>query len=140
MPLSVDIDVAAALRGLNESVDVSGDNISADKISRVRIDRFRQNVEYMPAKYDLLNALDVSRMADFVVLVLSAQIEVEEQGELLLRSIEGQGISNVIAVVQVCGLSTELFFFFLAYLHLLTLLFLNRASIKSTHPRNGRRL
>ena len=139
MPLSVDIDVAAALRGLNESVDVSGD-ISADKISRVRIDRFRQNVEYMPAKYDLLNALDVSRMADFVVLVLSAQIEVEEQGELLLRSIEGQGISNVIAVVQVCGLSTELFFFFLAYLHLLTLLFLNRASIKSTHPRNGRRL
>lgn len=140
MPLSVDIDVAATLRGLNESVDVSGDNISADKISRVRIDRFRQNVEYMPAKYDLLNALDVSRMADFVVLVLSAQIEVEEQGELLLRSIEGQGISNVIAVVQVCGLSTELFFFFLAYLHLLTLLFLNRASIKSTHPRNGRRL
>lgn len=140
MPLSVDIDVAAALRGLNESVDVSGDNISADKISRVRIDRFRQNVEYMPAKYDLLNALDVSRMADFVVLVLSAQIEVEEQGELLLRSIEGQGISNVIAVVQVCGLSTEPFFFFLAYLHLLTLLFLNRASIKSTHPRNGRRL
>ena len=112
MPLSVDIDVAATLRGLNESVDVSGDNISADKISRVRIDRFRQNVEYMPAKYDLLNALDVSRMADFVVLVLSAQIEVEEQGELLLRSIEGQGISNVIAVVQVCGLSTELFFFF----------------------------
>lgn len=137
MPLSVDIDVAAALRGLNESVDVSGDNISADKISRVRIDRFRQNVEYMPAKYDLLNALDVSRMADFVVLVLSAQIEVEEQGELLLKSIEGQGISNVIAVVQVCGLSTEIF---LAYLHLLTLLFLNRASIKSTHPRNGRRL
>ena len=138
MPLSVDIDVAAALRGLNESVDVSGDNISADKISRVRIDRFRQNVEYMPAKYDLLNALDVSRMADFVVLVLSAQIEVEEQGELLLRSIEGQGISNVIAVVQVCSSSSGILWFMVP--HLLTPLFLNRASIKSTHPRNGRRL
>lgn len=107
MPLTVDVDVAAALRGLNESVDVSGD-ISADKVSRVRIDRFRQSVEYMPAKYDLLNALDVSRMGDFVVLVLSAQVEVEEQGELLLRSIEGQGISNVIAVVQVCALSSGL--------------------------------
>ena len=137
MPLSVDIDVAAALRGLNESVDVSGD-ISADKISRVRIDRFRQNVEYMPAKYDLLNALDVSRMADFVVLVLSAQVEVEEQGELLLRSIEGQGISNVIAVVQVCSSSSGILWFMVP--HLLTPLFLNRASIKSTHPRNGRRL
>jgi pre-rRNA-processing protein TSR1 len=41
-------------------------------------------------------------MADFVVVAVSAQVEVEEQGELLLRSIEGQGISNVVAIVQVC--------------------------------------
>lgn len=105
VPLSVDIDVAAALRMLNESVDVSGPDVSGDGLSRVRIDRFRQSLEYIPAKYDVVNALDVSRMGDFVVLVLSAEIEVEEQGELILRAIEGQGISNVMAVVQVCGLA-----------------------------------
>ena len=55
----------------------------------------------MPTKYDLMDALDVCRMADFVVLVLSAEVEVDEEGELLLRSIESQGISNVIAVTQV---------------------------------------
>ncbi|PYI07645.1 DUF663-domain-containing protein [Aspergillus sclerotiicarbonarius CBS 121057] len=99
VPLSVDIDVAAIIRALNESVDVSAE-ISPDAATRVRVDRFRQTLQYIPAKYDLMNALDVCRMADFVVLALSAQVEVEEQGELLLRSIEGQGISNVIAVVQ----------------------------------------
>lgn len=102
VPLSVDVDVAAALRLLNESVDVSGSDVSGDGLSRFRIDRFRQSVQYIPAKYDVVNALDVSRMGDFVVLVLSAEVEVEEQGELILRAIEGQGISNVVAVVQVC--------------------------------------
>ncbi|OJJ58977.1 hypothetical protein ASPSYDRAFT_89700 [Aspergillus sydowii CBS 593.65] len=99
VPLSVDIDIAAIIKALNQSVDISGD-ASADTISRVRVDRFRQNIQYIPAKYDLMSALDACRMADFVVVAVSAQVEVEEQGELLLRSIEGQGISNVVAVVQ----------------------------------------
>lgn len=100
VPLSVDIDTAATIKSLNESVDVSSD-VSADTLSRVRIDRFRQNLQYIPAKYDLMSALDACRMADFVVLAISAHVEVEEQGEMLLRSIEGQGISNVVAMVQV---------------------------------------
>lgn len=100
VPLSADIDVAAIIRSLNESVDVSCE-VSHDTISRVRIDRFRQSVQYIPAKFDLMNALDVCRMADFVVVALSSEVEVQEQGELILRSIEGQGISNVLAVVQV---------------------------------------
>ncbi|KAL2829351.1 hypothetical protein BJY01DRAFT_125001 [Aspergillus pseudoustus] len=103
VPLSVDVDTAAIVRALNESVDVSS-NGALDTNSRVRVDRFRQNLQYIPAKYDLMSALDACRMADFVVVAVSAQVEVEEQGELLLRSIEGQGISNVIAMVQ--GLDT----------------------------------
>ncbi|GAB1204923.1 hypothetical protein APSETT445_003587 [Aspergillus pseudonomiae] len=99
VPLSADVNVAAIIQSLNESVEVSCD-VSPDTLSRVRIDRFRQSVQYIPAKYDLMNALDVCRMADFVVLALSSEVEVQEQGELILRSIEGQGISNVLAVVQ----------------------------------------
>ncbi|KAL4820198.1 hypothetical protein BDW67DRAFT_114269 [Aspergillus spinulosporus] len=99
VPLSMDIDTTAIIRALNESVDVTSD-VFPETISRVRIDRFRQNLQYIPAKYDLMSALDACRLADFVVLATSAHLEVEEQGELLLRSIEGQGVSNVIAVVQ----------------------------------------
>ncbi|KAL4741547.1 hypothetical protein BDV11DRAFT_182873 [Aspergillus similis] len=99
VPLSIDIDTTAIIKALNESVDVTSD-VFPETISRVRVDRFRQNLQYIPAKYDLMSALDACRMADFVVFAISAHLEVEEQGELLLRSIEGQGVSNVIAVVQ----------------------------------------
>ncbi|KAF9893658.1 hypothetical protein FE257_009826 [Aspergillus nanangensis] len=99
VPLSADVDVTSVIQSLNDSVDVSA-AVSVDNITRVKIDRFRQSLQYIPAKYDLMSALDVCRLADFVVLVLSAEVEVDEQGELLLRSIEGQGISNVVTVVQ----------------------------------------
>lgn len=100
VPLSTDIDVMSAIRSLNDSVDAPTD-VSDIGVTRVRIDRFRQTVSYIPARYDLINALDVCRLADFVVLVLSSEVEVEEQGEALLKSIESQGISNVLTVVQV---------------------------------------
>ena len=114
VPICPDIDVASAVRSMNQSVDVAGDSCEGAK--RVRIDRFRQNVLYLPARYDLTSALDVCRVADFVVIVLSAEIEVEEEGELLLRSIEGQGISNIIAVMQVFYISFPFFSFFLFFL------------------------
>ncbi|KAJ5549966.1 hypothetical protein N7461_004664 [Penicillium sp. DV-2018c] len=99
VPLSADIDTAAAINSINESVDVLT-AVSPDGPTRVRIDRFRQSVQYAPAKYDMMSALDMCRMADFVVLVLSSEVEVDEQGEMLLRAIQGQGISNVLTVVQ----------------------------------------
>ncbi|KAK4860731.1 hypothetical protein LT330_004462 [Penicillium expansum] len=99
VPLSADVDAAAAIASINESVDVLTD-VSPDGPTRVRIERFRQSVQYVPAKYDLMSALDVCRMADFVILVMSSEVEVDEEGEMLLRSIQGQGISNVLTVVQ----------------------------------------
>jgi pre-rRNA-processing protein TSR1 len=93
-------DPQAAIRQLNESVDVDNQSVDDDRL-HVRVERFKQNVIYMLVKGSFLRALDTCRLADFVVLVLSAQEEVDEDGELLLKSIGGQGISNVYAVVQV---------------------------------------
>lgn len=99
VPLSEKIDLAAVIRSLNESVDMTQD-VNNDGLSRVRIDRFKQNLVYIPSKYDLMNALDVCRVADFVVVVLPTDVEVSDEGEILLRSIESQGISNVLVVAQ----------------------------------------
>jgi pre-rRNA-processing protein TSR1 len=100
VPLSAAIDTWSAIRGLNDSVDALND-VSPDGISRVRIDRFRQNVMYIPANYELINALDICRVADFVVFILPTQEEVDEEGETLLRAIESQGVSNIIVIAQV---------------------------------------
>lgn len=99
VPLSADVDALAAIRQLNDSVDIPDDPSQRD-IIRVKVDRFKSNVMYIPAKPGLVSGLDICQLADFVLLILSADQEVDEAGQVLLKSIEGQGISNVLAMVQ----------------------------------------
>lgn len=117
IPLSDKVDTKAAIRQLNQSVDAPEPNIHGC-LSRVRFDRFKQNVMYIIANLDLMSALDACRLADFVVFVLPASDELEEIGQLLLRSIEGQGVSNVLVVVQVClNTFSQAFTFLLRLIH-----------------------
>ncbi|PGH12826.1 hypothetical protein AJ79_04050 [Helicocarpus griseus UAMH5409] len=99
IPLSDTVDPHAAVKSLNESLDVPETDVQGP-MCRVRIDRFKQNVLYIPTKRDLVSALDTCRLADFVIFILPAEDTLDEATELMLRSIEGQGISNVLVVVQ----------------------------------------
>ncbi|KAL2265371.1 hypothetical protein VTJ83DRAFT_6471 [Remersonia thermophila] len=98
IPLCADADAAAAIRHLNASLDIEAD--VSDRCFRVPVDRFKQKLQYVPLRRDLTACLDAARVADFIVLVLSAEVEVDELGELILRSIESQGMSNLFTVVQ----------------------------------------
>ncbi|EZF30609.1 hypothetical protein H109_04182 [Trichophyton interdigitale MR816] len=100
IPVSEGVDLDAAVLQLNQSVDVP-DSESYSGICRVRIDRFKQSITYIPATRDLISALDVCRLADFVVFVVSSDAEaLDETAQVLLKAVEGQGISNVMALVQ----------------------------------------
>ena len=98
VPLCEDCDTAAAIRSLNGSVDIESE--VHDAPFRVSVDRFKQKLQYIPLKRDLSACLDAARVADFVVLVLSAEQEVDDLGELILRSVESQGLSTLFTVVQ----------------------------------------
>ncbi|PGH23506.1 hypothetical protein AJ80_02460 [Polytolypa hystricis UAMH7299] len=99
IPLAESVDVQSAIRLLGQSVEIAESDIQ-DGIHRVRIDRFKQSVMYIPTQMDLISALDACRLADFVVFVLPPTEDLGEDAQHLLRSVEGQGISNVLAVVQ----------------------------------------
>lgn len=99
IPLSRDAHVLNAIRALNQSVEVS-DSASETLPLRVKIDRFRRNLLYLSSKLDLLSALDICQIADWVVLVLSPGQIFGDFEDQLLRAIGAQGISNVMAVVQ----------------------------------------
>ena len=96
VPLCEQVSVVEAIRSLNASVEAQrpadGDYTS--------IERFKQRIQYMPVARDLLRAMDACRIADFVVFVLSCHEEVDEYGELVLRAVESQGLSNTFAVAQ----------------------------------------
>jgi pre-rRNA-processing protein TSR1 len=98
IPLCDDVDATTAIRSLNGSIDIEVE--VQDTPFRVPVDRFKQKLQYMPVKRDLTACLDAARVADFVVLILSAEEEVDQLGELILRSIESQGLSTVFTVVQ----------------------------------------
>ncbi|KAK0705208.1 hypothetical protein B0H67DRAFT_557861 [Lasiosphaeris hirsuta] len=98
IPLCADTDTAAAIRDLNACVDV--DTEVQDSCFRISVDRFKQKLQYIPLKRDFNACVDAARVADFVILVLSAEEEVDDLGELIIRSIESQGLTTLFTVVQ----------------------------------------
>ncbi|CAF9927043.1 MAG: hypothetical protein HETSPECPRED_006491 [Heterodermia speciosa] len=95
VPLSQDVDARDAITKLHYDMDVS--TISP---TRIRVEKFKQSIEYVPVTFDLPHALEGCRVADFVILVLSSTEDVDEQGELMLKAIESQGVSNTLTTVQ----------------------------------------
>lgn len=99
IPLCEDNNSRLAVQKLNQEVGIRSEIFTTGPY-RVRVDRFKQNITYVPVSRDLLSALDACRVADFVILLLSPTQDAGEEGELLLRAIEGQGVSNVLTMVQ----------------------------------------
>ncbi|KAF5006755.1 hypothetical protein FDECE_6877 [Fusarium decemcellulare] len=97
IPLCADGDARAAIQQLNGSLDIED---TATEGNRVTVDRFKQKLQYIPLERDLSACLDAARVADFIVIVLSASVEVDEVGELILRSVESQGMSTLFTLVQ----------------------------------------
>ncbi|KAF2748943.1 DUF663-domain-containing protein [Sporormia fimetaria CBS 119925] len=99
VPLCSDVSSAAAVRALNSSLDIE-EEVPEAGWTRTNVDRFKQKVQYLVVQRDLLACLDACRVADFIVFVLSCEEEVDEEGELILKAVESQGISNCFTVVQ----------------------------------------
>lgn len=99
IPLCEDGDAAAAVRLLSGSVDIELE-VPEEGTVRVDIDRFKQKIQYVVAKRDLMACLDAGRVADFVIFILSPDTEVDAIGELIIRSVESQGLSTMLTVVQ----------------------------------------
>lgn len=93
--LEADAAMQALHRGMDDEIRPHGSGYF-----QTRVERFKQNLAYLPLRRHLVSALDACRIADFVIVVLSAIVETDDQADLLLRSIESQGISNVFTVVQ----------------------------------------
>ena len=99
IPLCEDGDAAAAVRLLGGSVDIETE-VPEEGALRMDVDRFKQKIQYVVAKRDLISCLDAGRVADFVIFILSPDTEVDALGELIIRSVESQGLSTMLTVVQ----------------------------------------
>ncbi|KAK4547988.1 hypothetical protein LTR36_010708 [Oleoguttula mirabilis] len=100
VPLCADVLGEDVVKSLNDSVDAEDQTSEQAGSWRVEVPRFKQRVQYLTPARDLLASLDACRLADFVMFVLSAEQEVDELGEQMLRCIESQGVSTVLTGVH----------------------------------------
>ena len=98
LPLCHNGDAKAAIRQLNSSLDI--EDAVEDGLCQVPVNRFKQKLQYIPLQRDLSACMDAAKVADFIVVILSATVEVDELGELILRSVEGQGMSTLFTLVE----------------------------------------
>ena len=65
-----------------------------------RAERFKTSVQFLSLRYgDVFSALDACRVADYVVFVLSSSVEVDKRGDTLLRTLQAQGLPDVITTL-----------------------------------------
>ncbi|KAF2463481.1 DUF663-domain-containing protein [Lindgomyces ingoldianus] len=79
IPLCGHVSTAAAVRSLNASLDVEEEVPQAGWV-RTEVERFKQKLQYLVVKKELLASLDACRVADFVIFVLSCEEEVDQEG------------------------------------------------------------
>ncbi|KAF2834605.1 DUF663-domain-containing protein [Patellaria atrata CBS 101060] len=99
IPVCRDVSGPEVVRSLNKSVDLD-EQAPELGYMKANIERFKQKIEYVIVSRDIMTILNACRAAEFVLFVLSANEEVDDVGELILRTVESQGVSNVITVVQ----------------------------------------
>jgi pre-rRNA-processing protein TSR1 len=65
-----------------------------------RVERFKTSLQFIQLAYgDFYAALDACKVADYVVFVLSPATEVGGWGETVLRTLQTQGLPDVVSVV-----------------------------------------
>jgi pre-rRNA-processing protein TSR1 len=100
VPLSQDVEGNEVVRSFVGAVELDGVDAKEEGFSRVYVERWKQRLGFVTVKRDLIAVMDVCRMADFVLFVLSSTEEVDPLGESMLRCVESQGISNSFVAVK----------------------------------------
>ncbi|KAA8911036.1 hypothetical protein FN846DRAFT_937085 [Sphaerosporella brunnea] len=99
VPLCGNVSSAAAVRSLLRSLDIE-EEVPEYGICTTWVERFKQKIQWIVLRREMLAVLDGCKVADFVLLTLSATEQVDPFGESLIRAIEAQGVSNTHTLVQ----------------------------------------
>ncbi|KAI0318883.1 ribosome biogenesis protein tsr1 [Amylostereum chailletii] len=100
VPLTSDVDTHAVASAFSESIDISGEGAPTQGLWKIKAERFKTSIQFVQLPYrHLYTALDACKVADYVVLALSPEVEVEPWGDMLLRTLQAQGLPDVVTVI-----------------------------------------
>ncbi|KIL56928.1 hypothetical protein M378DRAFT_172293 [Amanita muscaria Koide BX008] len=100
IPLTQDVCARRVVISLAESLQMSADDCPDIGVWRMSVERFRTSLQFINVPYkNFYAALDACKIADYVVFVLSTTVEVDPWGDTLLRTLQAQGLPDVVSVV-----------------------------------------
>ncbi|KAJ1943537.1 ribosome biogenesis protein tsr1 [Kickxella alabastrina] len=100
IPLCPGLDMAETLRALYGSVEEQFPEKAPRTMRVLNVGRFKQTVQFVEVGRNLLDILDIAKVADYMIMGLSASVEVDAFGEQSLAAIQNQGHPTVFPVVQ----------------------------------------
>ncbi|KAJ2744875.1 ribosome biogenesis protein tsr1 [Coemansia sp. BCRC 34301] len=104
IPLCADTQTSDIVRNLFGSVDAEYPEKAPCTGRLLNVARFKQTLQFVEVGRNVLDILDAAKVADYVVMGISASVEVDEFGEHCLSALQNQGHPGVFPVVQ--GLET----------------------------------
>ncbi|KAI0929943.1 hypothetical protein AcV5_006777 [Taiwanofungus camphoratus] len=101
VPLTDDVLATNVASALAESLGASAEERLESGVWRLRAERFKTSLQFIPLPYKHIYAtLDACKAADYVVFALSPNVEVDTWGDTLLRTLQAQGLPGVVTVVS----------------------------------------
>lgn len=99
IPLCEDVDSHSAVSALSTSLELP-DDAGQESIRKIKVDRFKTSLQFIQLAFgDFYASLDACKVADYVVFVLSPSVEVGAWGETVLRTLQTQGLPDVVSVI-----------------------------------------
>ncbi|KAI9029985.1 hypothetical protein CLU79DRAFT_418195 [Phycomyces nitens] len=99
LPLCPDSDVEGAIAALYKSLGQTAPLVGNEP-SVLDVERFKQKIQFVPLRRNFIDVLDAFKVADFAIILLSAEVEVDKFGINCLLGILNQGLVNIVPVVQ----------------------------------------
>ncbi|KAF9010639.1 ribosome biogenesis protein tsr1 [Cyathus striatus] len=101
IPLSPDINPRIIVDALAGSLEVPSGDCPEDGIWQMKAERFKTSLQFRTIPYrNFYAALDACKVADYVIFALSPTVEVDTWGDTLLRTLQSQGLPEVVSVIS----------------------------------------
>ncbi|KAG2182628.1 hypothetical protein INT44_005607 [Umbelopsis vinacea] len=98
LPLCPDVDMDLAIQNLYKAVDQPVPQTPGPL--NMQSERFKHKFQFVPLQRNFIDVMDAMKVADFTIMLMSAEVEVDKFGITCLLGVLNQGLVSPIPVVQ----------------------------------------
>ncbi|CAG8502809.1 9787_t:CDS:10 [Acaulospora morrowiae] len=99
VPLCSDVNSYDVVKSICSSIDQPIPSVTKG-ISFLNAERFKQKIQFVLLDRNFIDIIDACKVADFILFVISADVEADQFGELCLQAIQSQGFPTLITIAM----------------------------------------